>query len=768
MRTPLPPPGRRPRTRRAFGGSALARFAPVLFVGAVAVGSLVAVACGGGGGGGGGGGSGGGGGPAPFGLESRVPVTSLTFPLTPPTSFSIEAYDGFPGVRFSSPVFVTAAPGDASRLFVVEQSGRIRVFPMSPSVTPSQVTTFLNLTSQTTAGGEMGLLGLAFDPNYATNRRFYVNYTTGTGATLRSVVSRFLVSTTDPNVADTAETILFTVSQPFTNHNGGMLAFGPDGFLYGSFGDGGSGGDPGNNGQNRTTLLGKIIRIDPNSGSPYAIPADNPFASSTGPERKEIYAWGMRNPWRFSFDRGTGNLWAGDVGQGTREEIDLVRKGGNYGWRAMEGNAVYDGSLLGNGPFDTPVLDYPRSLGTVVIGGYVYRGTAIGSLVGQYLYSDYGTGRMWSLGWNGSAITSNVEVASVPSVTSYGEDAAGDLLATDYSLGRILRFRTTSPSATPFPATLSATGIYASTSTLALAPGLVPYDVRMALHSDDAIKDRAIAVPGVEQIGWSRDGAWTFPVGTTFVKTFRLPLTAGNPATAVKVETRVLLQTTNGLEGYSYRWRNDQTDADLLPGASTRSFTISDPAAPGGQRVQTWQFPSRADCLRCHTAAAGRVLGVNTRQLNGTFDYAVVGGVPDNQLRTWGHIGLFAGAVPVGSSLPAHPALSDAGASVASRARAYLEVNCSMCHRPGGPTPVAMDLRSTVPASSMGVVNVAPTQGSLGYPSPLLVHPTNHANSMLWIRTQRLDAFRMPPLATSLVDPAGAAIVAQWIDEGGG
>ncbi len=707
----------------------------------------------------------------PFGLSTRVPVTTLTFPTSPPSSSGVDAVEAFPLLPdFAAPVLVTHAPGDSSRLFVVEQRGRVLVFANSPSA--STVSTFLDLTDRVTqALGEEGLLGLAFHPDYATNKTFYVYYTPATGAR-RSVVSRFKVTGADPNDADeTTETQILSVSQPYANHNGGMLAFGPDGFLYVGLGDGGSGGDPGNRALDTTQWLGKMLRIsvDPAAGAGvYGIPADNPFASSTGPERKEIFAWGLRNPWRWSFDRVSGRLWCGDVGQDAREEVDVVEGGKCYGWRAMEGTLVYSAGDAGRGPFTPPILDYPRGDGTCVIGGHVYRGSAVPALYGSYVYGDYGSGSVWALSWDGTRVTSNVEIATVDAPSSFGEDEAGELYVCEYGSGRVKRFVAAAGSPVSFPQTLSATGIFADLGTLAPNPGIVPYDVNVPLWSDGALKDRLLALPGVARISWSEDGAFGFPAGTVLVKTFRLPLVKGDASSAVKVETQVLVLTGNGWDGYSYRWRDDQTDADLLPGADTRTLSIADPSAPGGTFDQTWAFPSRGQCLQCHTAAAGRVLGLTTRQLNRSFDYGggASGSVTDNQLRAWNHVRLFDSSLPAAATLPAHPSPDDGSAPVTARARAYLDANCSMCHRPGGPTPATMDLRSTVSVGAMNVVGVAPTIDDMGLPSPYLVRSGDRAGSTLWLHMAAVGADRMPPLSTSLVDPVGTSVVGQWIDDG--
>jgi len=296
----------------------------------------------------------------------------------------------------SNPLYVTHARDGSNRLFIVEQAGRILVLQPG-STTP---TIFLDITVNVLSGGERGLLGLTFHPAYTTNRRFFVNYTRQPdGAT---VIAEYQRSATDPNVADPTETPLLTVAQPFANHNGGMVEFGPDGFLYIGMGDGGSANDPDNRAQNINELLGKMLRIDvdrANGAVPYSSPSDNPFIGAT-PGRDEIYAVGLRNPFRFSFDRVTGLLYAGDVGQGAREEVDIITRGDNYGWRVFEGTLCTnnDPTLCNPGNFIPPIAEYDHSLGRCsIIGGYVYRG-AKGTLpAGAYIYGDLCTGEIFQL-----------------------------------------------------------------------------------------------------------------------------------------------------------------------------------------------------------------------------------------------------------------------------------------------------------------------------------------------------------------------------------
>jgi glucose/arabinose dehydrogenase len=327
----------------------------------------------------------------------------------------------------SSPVFLTAPPGDAERLFVVERPGRVVVIRNGAVL----ATPFLDIQDLVTSGGERGLLSVAFHPDYAQTGEFFVDYIDGNGDTR---VARYRVST-NPDVADPgSERVILTVTQPYSNHNGGQLVFGPDGMLYIGLGDGGSGGDPLGNGQDPSTLLGSILRIDVDGGTPYAIPADNPLVSVAG-ARDEIWAYGLRNPWRFSFDRETGDLYIGDVGQGAWEEVDVqpAESGGgeNYGWNVMEGAHCYNASSCDQTELILPVLEYSHSEGCSITGGYVYRGSSLPILAGHYLYADYCSGWIRSFRYVGGEAVDSRDWSSVlapgTGISSFGEDAEGEL-----------------------------------------------------------------------------------------------------------------------------------------------------------------------------------------------------------------------------------------------------------------------------------------------------------------------------------------------------
>jgi glucose/arabinose dehydrogenase len=351
-----------------------------------------------------------------------LPPVSWGFSGKPVVSHSAIGLQPIVNHRFSKPVFLTHSPDPTNRVFVVEQDGQILIIQKN-RVLP---TPFLNLADTLSTGGERGLLGLAFHPHFSSNGRFFVNYTrVGDRAT---VIAEYRVSS-NPNQATQDESILLVIPQPYGNHNGGMLAFGPDQFLYIGMGDGGAGGDPENYAQNRNELLGKFLRIDVNQKPPYSIPPDNPLMKGHG--RPEIFAWGLRNPWRFSFDRKTGQLWAGDVGQNAWEEINVIKKGNNYGWRRMEGTHCFNPETRCRQNLDLvdPVTEYAHKQGRCsVTGGYVYRGKKIPALLGTYIFGDFCSGEIWGYRDGYTSILRETDLQ----ISSFGEDRKGELYVVDY------------------------------------------------------------------------------------------------------------------------------------------------------------------------------------------------------------------------------------------------------------------------------------------------------------------------------------------------
>ncbi len=356
-------------------------------------------------------------------------------PPPPPPAASIAVQQVFNQLQLQEPVALLQAPGDGTRWFVVELPGTVRVFDNDPGVSSSGV--FLDIRARVDSSlSEGGLLGFAFHPDFANNRQVYASYT---AAPRRSVISRFLVDGATGNVDPTSELLILEVPQPDENHNGGHIAFGPDGLLYIGFGDGGGGGDPFENGQDTTTLLGSIVRIDVDGAAPYVIPPTNSFANNTecggnasATDCPEIYAWGFRNPWRFSFDQQTGELWVGDVGQDRWEEVNRVELGLNYGWDEREGAHCFEPPSNCSLMNVDPIAEYGHNLGISVTGGYVYRGSTIPALQGQYVFGDFGTGRLFAVPFDAAQGTVPVELLDTPiRISSFGQAPDGELYVVD-------------------------------------------------------------------------------------------------------------------------------------------------------------------------------------------------------------------------------------------------------------------------------------------------------------------------------------------------
>jgi glucose/arabinose dehydrogenase len=374
-------------------------------------------------------------GSAPAATPTPAPAPLPT--VAPRFSLSIKPFAKVDG----GPLAISASEDGTGRLFVAAQDGRIWVVKADGTTLPDPM---VDLTSFVKSGGEQGLLGLALHPGFPTDPRFYVDFTNADGDT---VVASLTIDPNDPNRADpaTLKQVLFQ-KQPYANHNGGALAFGPDGDLYVSFGDGGSGGDPQGNGQKTNVLLGKILRLDVDGavgGQPYSIPSGNPFAGGGGDP--EVWLYGLRNPWRMSFDRATGDLWIGDVGQGSYEEVDVARAGVgglNFGWNRMEASHCYDTLVCSSDGLTLPVSEYGRSIGSTVIGGYVYRGSAVPSADGFYLFADYGSGRFFAIGAGVTRLVDPVVVGNGDSglISAFGQDVAGELYVTllDGTVSRVV------------------------------------------------------------------------------------------------------------------------------------------------------------------------------------------------------------------------------------------------------------------------------------------------------------------------------------------
>jgi uncharacterized repeat protein (TIGR03806 family) len=655
------------------------------------------------------------------------------------------------------------APRDSRRWFVLEQDGIVKSFDTS---NPTTTRNFADLTDRVYFGGvgaETGLLGLAFHPNFPADNRVFVAYTWWNEVwedpmflRLSSFRSNDGGATLDPST----ESILMTIRKSVDNHNGGHIVFGRDGYLYIGWGDGGPGSDPNRYGQRLTTLFAKMLRIDVDGAAPYAIPPSNPYAGNAlcpaQPRASgacpEIYAYGLRNPWRWSFDRETGDLWLADVGQGTFEEVNQITIGGNYGWSCREG--AHDFNPTGTGcsgaTLIDPVAEYDHELGRSITGGYVYRGPQNTTLTGRYLFADFVSGRIWA--WLPERATQPRQPTQLLdtelAISSFGEGHDGELYVVDYGgpLYRIV-FESTAANDTA-PATLSATGCVNPSNASQPASDLIPYTINAPFWSDGADKERWMAMPDGQTIAVQSSGDWMFPNGAVLMKHFR----AGGRL----IETRLFMRHPDGVwGGFSYQWNAAQTDAAIVRGGAVRDIG-------GGQ---SWIFPSESDCLECHTGVAGRALGLETAQLNRAFTYPQTNRTA-NQLTTLNHIALLTPTVGDVASQPAMPDPLDTSAPLGNRARAYLHTNCSQCHQPGGPTPSTLDLRYNTALASTNACNAPPhSGGDLGLgANARLIAPGSATNSLVVNRMNRRDSFAMPPLGSNVVDAAGVALISQWID----
>jgi uncharacterized repeat protein (TIGR03806 family) len=642
-------------------------------------------------------------------------------PSKPTYEADVELERVFPALEFDKAVALVRRPGDDERWYVVGQEGVVWTFEAQPEVEAAEV--FVDMGDALAEAAEAGLLGMAFHPRFADNGYVYLSYTTPGGTRFLSRIARFESRDGGRTLDRATETEILTVDQPFGNHNGGDIHFGPDGHLYFALGDGGSAGDPRGHGQATQTLLGTIVRIDVDGDEPYAIPPDNPFADGEG-GRPEIFAWGLRNPWRFSFDRETGDLWTGDVGQDDWEEVNLVVRGGNYGWNPKEGTHCFALQDCEDPSFIDPVAEYRNPGDASVIGGYVYRGSAIPALAGHYLYADFYMRRLWAvlpgqaprdLGRTGRRIA------------GFAEDRAGELYALDYAAG-IYRIAPSDDAIRgDVPGVLSRTGCVDHERHDRAPPWGIAYDVNVPFWSDGADKDRWLSVPEGATVDVDDEGHVVLPPGSVLVKTFRLD---DRP-----IETRLLVRHDDGTwAGYTYAWNESGTDAALLTGPQVRRFGDV-----------SWIYPGRDECMSCHTAAAGYALGLNTGQLAGIASSDLLELVGD-RLRT------------------AEPLVDPFGdAPLAERARAYLHVNCSNCHRPDGNERTTFDLRIDTPLAQTGLCDAPPDHGDLGILDPRLLAPGDPERSVLARRLSATDDTRMPNVGSSVVDLEGVALVEAWI-----
>ena len=696
-------------------------------------------------------------------------------PEAPP---AFELQRAYSKLKFASPVDM-AFQGD--RVFVAEQSGKLWSFPaVANDVEKADLVVDLrnavtNWRSVKGATGFDSLYGVAFHPRFSENHYVFLCYALSfqkrPSDPVGTRVSRFTIDEKTGRIVPGSEKQF--IQWQAGGHNGGCVKFGRDGYLYVSAGDQADPNPPDlyHTGQDISDLRAGIMRIDvdhPHGDKPYSIPADNPFVKLDG-ARGEVWCYGLRNPWRFSFDRATGRMWVADVGWELWESIYCAAPGGNYGWSIMEGpNPIYLAGKRGPTPITPPALSLSHAESSSITGGFVYRGKRFPELVGHYVFGDWETRRVWAAKLvAGDKLEPHRTIAqSDARIVAFGEDPAGELYVVDYEGGGLFALAENPAAHEPqrFPKTLKESGLFTDVAKQQPAVGVVPFSINAPQWLDGATATRFLAVPGTRAVTWFTADVYgrpalSFPKDTVLVRTLSLEMTRGVPDSRRNIETQLLHFNGKQWMAYTYRWRDDGTDADLVGDrGDQRHLTIADASLPGGKREQTWHFQSRAQCLTCHTAWSGFTLAYNHPQLN-------VG----DQLKTL----VDAGLIPANSK-PKPDAPSDAARrlvdpydaanNISDRARSYLNVNCSPCHREGGGGSALIDLRREKTLQQTHAFNQPPMLGAFGIDDPRIIHPGDPSRSVLLYRVSKTGSGRMPHIGSDLVDDRAVALLAEWID----
>jgi len=773
-----------------------------------------------------------------FTTDARFDSAFLGMPESAPAG-ELRVVDAFPGIGFDSPHGFSTVPGDDRKLFVAEGDGRVFLIPDMTAPAKVQV---LDLTASVNHdNNERAFKGIAVHPDWPENGQIYVTYNS-TAGTVR--LSRFTCLTSAPFTAGPEE-IIIEQDCDDSIHNIGSCEFGPDGYLYVGFGDEGTQQDGHNNSQHiDRNLWSCIIRIDvdlrpgslppnadpgpdedadgndadltiprPGGVARYAIPPDNPFVGATQLNgialdptrvRTEIFVMGVRNPWQFSAEDPDGDgsvdeLWVGDVGRSSREEVDVFSPGANGGWGWREGSEpgqragdLLNGAAEAAATLTAPLWEYSPGGGAYegrsITGGFIYRGTAIPGLTGKYICADYVSGNIWSIERTPGGPVVDRLAGEVAIVGLLPDPVTGEILLLDRGnngmnpgTGSIKRL-TIGADDSGFPPTLAATNFFADLAGLTPNPGAHAYQPNLRFWSDHAEKTRWFLInDAADAVGYSQDGAWSFPAGMIWVKHFDYPVewesftrmidghgytdrrpVAGSPRR--RLETRFLVKNETGSYGISYRWNavnaGEQTDA-VLAGDDGESVPV-DITLDGLPASVTWEIPSRAACMTCHTPEAGHALSFTTRQLNRPGSIA---GISGNLLEALSSTGYLAGFSGEASALPRHYRPDEGGQSLEARVRSYLDVNCAYCHQAGGTGGGTWDGRAHLPLLETGLLNGMTVDAPL-HPDDRLVVAGSAPHSILYNRIAGENGYsRMPPLATAVPDLEAAELIAAWISQ---
>ncbi|QJW96013.1 PQQ-dependent sugar dehydrogenase [Frigoriglobus tundricola] len=741
----------------------------------------------------------------PFGIDKLERPTSSTvvgFPDPPPSFIAARALDKY---RPEFPVYAELIPGGGTRGAPLPGDPEMLVITQPWAYGPTAVSRIKYGAATATKDAvklmdtpsEGTAYGLTFHPKFAENGYVYIGWNGKLPGKPGkwSVITRYAMTTKAPHELDlkSAANIIEWASD---GHNGAAVCFGGDGMMYVTSGDGTSDSDTNLTGQRTDLLLAKLLRIDvdkPADGKMYSVPKDNPFVGNKD-FRPETWAMGLRNPWRISYDAKTKQLWVGQNGQDLWEQAYLVKKGDNYGWSVMEGgHPFYPNRKAGPTPFAPPTVEHHHSEARSLTGGLVYHGAKYPELQGAYIYGDYSTGHIWAVKHTGDKIEWHKKIAiTTLKITGFTTDPNGELLITHHAAsgdgGLFTLVPNTAKHDARFPKKLSDSGLFDSVKEHKLKPGVIPYSVNAPFWSDGLHKARFLAVPE-GTIQYKRTNGWDFPDKTVVVKSFALETTEGDPTSRKWVETRFMTRQAGEWYGYSYIWTDDGTDATLVAASGTdREFVVK---TAGGERKQAWHYPSRAECMVCHSRAANYVLGLCEVQFN--KDHTYPSGRTDNQLRVLEHLGLFnvgwagevGGAItdatskqqpdqrepkPTGLLHAAPAALKrladpyDKAQPLDLRAKAWLHTNCATCHVEAGGGNAQMQLDYPTAWDKMRLIDAKPLHQTFGLADARLIAPGAPERSVVLqrIRARGPNSGQMPPLSSARIDPVGVELMTEW------
>ena len=748
------------------------------------------------------------------GLDDPEPMGSYlnaNFPAILPQGLPYEPV--FPNISFDSPLTFNELP-EGNKIIVGQRDGKIYWFDKTPNVSSKNL--LIDLSEKVGVVWDGGFLGLTLHPEFGTtgNNYFYVYYTTEdansndfpnyyTTQSCNSqeywgnflILARYEMNPNTLAVQESSEQVLLKLRMYGTTHRGGGLLFGDDGFLYLTTGDQTAfkkSQDILNN------LDGGVLRLDVDkdntkshppvrnmpddhgysdeiTGNGYWIPNDNPFLSPTGVNFEEYYSMGHRNPHRMTKDRATGKLYVGEIGGGRHEEINIVKKGKNYGWPLYEGlyySTFCVQNLYNNMPHEEPLVAFPRSEANSIIGGFVYRGNEVPELQGKYICADYGNGEeIFTVNIDTGAYEQYGNFTST-NVISFGEDKQGELYILKLGVSSLYKITSKNAGTGNTPTLLSQTGAFSDLANLTPVDGLIPFDLVESFWSDGALKKRWMAIPNdgshntaAEKINYSENDNWDFPIGSVLIKHFELPIDENNPSITKRLETRFSIKASDGNFYFiTYKWNDQQTDAVLL--TSGLEETINIEKLDGSIGTQTWSYPSTIDCVTCHNPTSGGVIGTQAKYLNKDYTYTKTGRTA-NQLVTLSHLGILDEVITDAdtSIILTSKSINDPNASLDEKARSYLDLNCAYCHRPGTGNRGDFDLRLNLDITQTRLLT-ASVYLPLGIPGEKIVKAGDANTSVLYHRMNSIaPAIRMPLIAKNKLDVTAVQLINDWINQ---